>query len=57
MSFKDAIETILPSQDNISAHITGNFGEIRKEASDGRIPGPHGGVDFRYENKSIDINS
>jgi hypothetical protein len=48
MSFDEVISIILPPMNGISPHITGQFGEIRKSAPDGRKPGPHGGIDFNY---------
>lgn len=32
---------VLPSQDGVAPHITGEYGEKRKK-------GPHGGIDFNY---------
>ena len=57
MPFSDTMNTILSSQNGTSPHVTGNYGEVRKPGPDGRLPGPHGGVDFNYKGGPSGINS
>lgn len=49
MPYRDVMNTILPPQNNHSAHITGHYGEHRDK-------GPHGGSDFNYEGGQHGVN-
>ena len=48
MSFDNTMQNILPPINGVGPKITGNYGERREAAPDGRKTGAHGGVDFRY---------
>lgn len=45
MSFNEAMNIILPPQNGLSPHVTGNYGENRSN-------GPHGRIDFNYADGS-----
>jgi putative chitinase len=49
MSFSNTMQTMLPTQNGISPHVTGNYGENRAN-------GPHGGTDFNYQGGQTGIN-
>jgi murein DD-endopeptidase MepM/ murein hydrolase activator NlpD len=49
MSFNSTMNTILPQSGGKSAHVTGHYGEQRKN-------GPHKGVDFNYHGGQTGIN-
>lgn len=43
------MQTMLPTQNGTSPHVTGNYGENRSN-------GPHGGTDFNYQGGQTGIN-
>lgn len=49
-SFQRTMETMLPSQGRVDAHVTGQYGEPRQGHR------PHGGTDFNYEGGQTGIN-
>jgi putative chitinase len=49
MSYQEVMNTMLPHQQQTSAHITGHYGEVRAK-------GPHGGSDFNYTGGQSGVN-
>ncbi len=49
MSFNNAKQTMLPTQNGTSPRVTGNYGENRSNS-------PHGGTDFNYQGGQTGIN-
>lgn len=49
MSYQEVMNTMLPSQQRTTAHITGHYGEVRAK-------GPHGGSDFNYSGGQSGVN-
>ena len=49
MPFSSTMSGMLPPQNGVSPHVTGNYGESRAN-------GPHGGTDFNYEGGQSGLN-